>query len=237
MQTESVNYLNQAIENELKNHGAQLIRFVDISHLDERQSRQLPHAIVFVLPLTPEYVRKVFTSPDYVKDRAADNFNFGDDEYVHTEHRAGEIADKLAGFITAKGCKALSQSDGSLLAEGLFNFETKQSILPHKTIALLSGIGWIGKNNLLITPQYGVAQCIGTVLTDAPLETVLHEPLVPRCGNCDICMAVCERNVLKGKAWSPTISRDEIVDVFGCSTCLKCLVHCPWTKKYAKKSR
>ena len=31
----------------IKNQGAELIRFVGISHLDEKQNRQLPNAIVF----------------------------------------------------------------------------------------------------------------------------------------------------------------------------------------------
>ena len=122
--------------------------------------------------------------------------------------------------------------------EGVFNFETKESVLPHKTVAQLSGLGWIGKNNLFITPEYGAAQCLGTVLTDAPLETVPYAPISPKCGNCNICRDICERKVLKGTTWNTAISRDDIIDVYGCSTCLKCLVHCPWTQKYVNfKSR
>ena len=94
--------------------------------------------------------------------------------------------------------KAVSQSDTELLADGVFNFETKESVLPHKTVALLGGLGWIGKNNLLITPEYGAAQCLGTVLTDAPLKTVLHEPLSPKCGNSIPCLNICYRKVPKG---------------------------------------
>ena len=116
----------------------------------------------------------------------------------------------------------------------LFNFEIKESVLPHKTVALLGGLGWIGKNNLLVTPEYGAAQCLGTVLTDAPIEVTLHKLRMPKCGNCSICSDVCEKKVLKGKIWNTGVSRDEIVDVFGCSTCLKCLVHCPWTQKHTK---
>ena len=152
------------------------------------------------------------------------------------KYKAGEIADELAKFITGKGYKAISQSDTGLVADGVFNFETKESILPHKTVALLGGLGWIGKNNLLITPEYGAAQCLGTVLTDAPLETVLHEPLSPKCGNCITCVNICERKVLKGKVWSRSVSRDEIVNIHGCSTCLKCLVHCLRTQTYIKRN-
>lgn len=227
--------LNQEIENELKNKGAELIHFVCISHLGEKQNRQLPNAVVFALPLTTEYVMQVFGTPDYVQARIDDNYNFDDDEYTQTENKAGEIADELAKFLTEKGYKAISQSDAGLVADKVFNFETKESVLPHKTVALLGGLGWIGKNNLLITPEYGAAQCLGTVLTDAPLETVVHEPLLPMCRNCNICAKVCEKKVLKGKLWSSSVPRDEIVDVYGCSTCLKCLVHCPCTQRYANR--
>lgn len=227
-----MNYLNQEIENELANQGAKLVRFVSISHLDKKQNREFPSAIVFALPLTTEYIRKVFNTPNYVQERINDNYNFDDDEYTQTENKAGEIADVLAKFITEKGYKAKSQSDAGLVAEEVFDFERKESVLPHKTVALLGGLGWIGKNNLLITSEYGAAQCLGTILTDAPLDTTLCEPLLPKCGKCNICMKICEKQVLKGKMWSVTVSRDEIVDVYECSTCLKCLVHCPCTHKY-----
>ena len=228
-------YLNQEIENELINQGAELIRFVDISHLSETQNREFPNAVVFALPLTAGYIKEVFDTPDYVQARIDDNYNFDDDEYLITENRSHELADNMAMYITEKGYNAFSQSDACLIAEGKFDESHKQSLLPNKTIALLGGLGWIGKNNLLITPEYGAAQCLGTVLTDAPLDTVLCEPRYPKCGNCITCVNICERKVLKGKTWSRYTSRDEMVDVYGCSTCLKCLVHCQYTRRYCKR--
>lgn len=227
--------LNQEIENELINQGAQLIRFVDISFLSETQNRQFPHAVVFALPLTAGYIKEVCDTPNYVQARIEDNFNFDDDKYLITENKTHELADNIATYITEKGYKAFSQSDESLIAEGKFDEPHKQSLLPNKTIAIFGGLGWIGKNNLLITPEYGAAQCLGTVLTNAPLETVLCEPLYPKCGNCMTCVHICERKVLKGKTWTRYTLRDEIVDVYGCSTCLKCLVHCLYTQRYCKR--
>ncbi len=227
---------NQEIETLLKKQGAKGIHFVSVSHLEDRQTRHLPHAIVFSFPLTAAYIKEVSDTPNYVQARVDDNYNFSDDPYLLTEHKAGEIADQVTAYIHQHGYKALSQSDEALRAEGMFNFETKESLLPHKTIALLSGAGWIGRNNLFITPEYGAAQCLGTVLTDAPLETEYHETLLPRCGNCTLCADICEKNVLKRKTWNRAVPRDKIVDVYGCSTCLKCLIHCPHTQRYMKKN-
>jgi epoxyqueuosine reductase QueG len=226
--------MNRTIENELTARGAKQIRFVDVSHLSREQNRGLPNAVVFALPLTPAYIQEVIDTPDYVAARVADNFRFDDDEYLKTEIRAGKIADELAELLVGKGYRALSQSDDSLLSEGLFDAETHTSILPNKPLAVLGGMGWIGKNNLLITPEYGAAQCLGTVLTDVPLETMRHEIIAPKCGDCTVCVKICERQVLKNRVWTPTMGRDEIVDVYGCSTCLKCLVHCPRTRKLLK---
>ncbi len=229
-----MNYLNHTIETILAARGAKLIRFVDISHLPEKQNRRLPNAVVFALPLTPAYIREVFETPDYVAARIADNYNFDDDEYSLIEIKAGTIADEIAGLLVEKGYQAHSQSDQALIADGMFDDATHTSVLPNKTLALMSGTGWIGKNNLFITPEYGAAQCLGTVLTNAPLETVRHEPLEPKCGHCNVCVDICEKKVLKGRRWTQVTPRDMIVDVYGCSTCLKCLVHCPRAMKYMK---
>ncbi len=221
-------YLNQEIENKLKNMGGDFVSFVNISNLTNEQNRGFPYAILVGIAIHPKFIKDVFNNPDHV--------NILDNKYMQTENKAGKVADELTEFLVNKGHKAISQSDAGLLAEGMFNFETKTSVLPHKTIALLSGLGWIGKNNLFITPQYGAAQCLGTVLTDAPLRAALHEPLLPKCGNCNICSDSCEKRVLKGKTWHMTIAREEIIDVYGCDTCLKCLVHCPVTQAYIKNA-
>ena len=44
-----------------------------------------------------------------------------------------------------------------------------QSIFSHRLAARLAGLGWIGKNCCLVTPQYGPRVRLVTVLTGAPL--------------------------------------------------------------------
>lgn len=220
--------LNQEIEQILKNENVDFVRFVDISMLDVRQNRGLPYAILIGLAINPRFIKMVNDNPEYVPTY--------EDEYVQTENRAGLLTEELAAYLIGKGYKALSQSDNGLLAENAFDFTTKTSVLPHKTIATLSGYGRIGKNNLFITTEYGAAQCLGSVLTNAPLAVMKHEIQLPKCGNCNICRDICPQKALKGNSWNTTVSRDEIVNVYQCVTCLKCLVHCPITQLYVKRA-
>ena len=64
------------------------------------------------------------------------------------------------------------------------------SLFNHKMAATSAGLGWIGKNGLLISTDYGPRLSLATVLTDAPLE-----PDAPMehslCGECMLCMKHC----------------------------------------------
>ena len=44
---------------------------------------------------------------------------------------------------------------------------TKEDIMDY-----LAGLGWIRKRNLLVTPDFGSAICMCSVLTNTPLRTV-----------------------------------------------------------------
>ena len=222
-----MNVLNWEIEQLLRDENADFVHFVDISKLNVRQNRGLPYAILVGLSINPQFIKAVHGNPNYVHTLK--------DEYAQTEQRVGLISDKLTSWLIRKGYRALSQSDNALLAENAFDFTTKTSVLPHKTIAVLSGIGYIGKNNLFITTEYGAAQCLGTVLTNAPLSIVKYNIKSPQCGNCHICKDICPQKVLNGVCWNVNVSRDNIVNVYDCAICLKCLVYCPKTQAYMKR--
>jgi epoxyqueuosine reductase QueG len=62
----------------------------------------------------------------------------------------------------------------------------------HKTVAAIAGLGGIGLNRLLVTPEYGPFIRLGTILTDAFLnaEQSLDENPCDECGACkDACPA------------------------------------------------
>ena len=223
-----MNNINIEIEQQLRNEKVDIIHFVDISMLDRKQNRGLPFAILIGVAINPHFLEMVCNTPDYIHTL--------DDEYAQTESRVGMIADQLAIHLISRGYKALSQSDNGLMAENAFDFDTKTSALPHKTIAVLSGIGYIGKSNLFITEEFGSAQCLGSVLTDAPLTVAKNNIQQPKCNRCTICSNICPQNALHGVCWGTNVSRDEIVDVYNCATCLKCLAYCPRSRAYMKQA-
>jgi len=58
-----------------------------------------------------------------------------------------------------------------------------------KAFAVKSGIGWMGKNSLIISPDAGSWLLLGVILLDTELET--DEPLEDRCGECTGCIDAC----------------------------------------------
>lgn len=228
--------LEKQIEIYLKDLGAGFVRFVDLSHLAPKQNKGLPCAVVFGLVLSPGYIREVADTPDYVARRVENDYDFDDDEYYLNELKTGELSDKLFGFLEEKGFRAHSLSDENQAKQGDYDASLQATPLPHKTIALLAGLGWIGRHNLLVTDKYGSGVNIGAVLTNALLSAHSYEPPFPKCGKCRQCVDVCQPGAIKGILWGKDVARDDIIDVEKCTTCLKCLVFCPWTQAYMKKA-
>jgi epoxyqueuosine reductase len=70
--------------------------------------------------------------------------------------------------------------------------------LGQKPIAVLAGLGWIGKSSLLCTPASGPRVRLGTLFTDAHLEP--DTPFAANhCGECRICQDVCPVGAVTGE--------------------------------------
>lgn len=215
----------QNIERMLKDKGADIVRFVDISGLPHTQTQGFSKAIVFCMALKRDFILAM-----------RDGKQIEHDDFVEKEHAADALADELAEYIRQRGHRAYSQSEESNFQNGNFNPGTKSSKLPHKTIARLAGLGYIGKNNLLIHEEFGCAFSMCTVLTDAPIVTKNYPSVSEKCGFCDICRQVCPDGAILGNEWSENGGREAVVDVFKCTCGLKCMVNCPQTLAYALQS-
>ena len=86
----------------------------------------------------------------------------------------------------------------------------------HKTAATCSGLGWVGKNGLVINRQYGSRLSWATVLTNAPLEA--DQPMrESECGDCDLCVTHCPSGAIKGDHWSIRNPRRKLVAYEKCT--------------------
>jgi epoxyqueuosine reductase len=93
---------------------------------------------------------------------------------------------------------------------------------PHKTAATRAGLGWIGRNCLLITKRHGPWLRLGTVLTDLPVDC--NTPITKHyCGKCRRCVDSCPAGALIGHAWQPDVQREALLDVLKCDE---------WKKKH-----
>ncbi len=116
--------------------------------------------------------------------------------------------------------------------------------LNERTLARLAGLGWLGKNALLISPQTGSCRLLGFLLTEAPLTPVHGGNGEDRCGSCTRCETACPTAALSGGRCLTercisylTIEHQGVIPRhlaaqfngwwFGCDVCQEV---CPWNR-------
>lgn len=110
--------------------------------------------------------------------------------YRQVNYRLDTIAYLLAKEIEAAGYHALP-----FAASQMIDWQRQLGHISHKHTAVAAGLGWIGRNNLLVHPQFGSRLRYNTVLTDMALEP--DAPLDFGCGECSACISSCPAHAIK----------------------------------------
>jgi epoxyqueuosine reductase len=227
--------LNERIRTVLKEQGADLVGFADITDLLAEMTGGLNAAVSIGVRLDPSIVSEIFNGPTQRYYQ----------EYQMVNELIGKLCRQIADLLTCSGGQAKA------IEATTANFDTRTLSMPvqHKTIATRAGLGWIGKSALLVTEEYGSAVRLGSVLTDAEFET--GEPInTSLCGDCHKCVDQCPADAITGSNWSVGTPRESIYDAFACrqtamnlsmqqdinsTICGICINVCPWTQKYISR--
>src|SRR5512142_119241 len=125
-----------------------------------------------------------------------------------------KLQKRAVRFLKARGYRTLAIPPDSDRKKATF-ISRLYSLFNHKMAATSAGLGWIGKNGLLINPAFGPRLSLATVLTDAPLEPdrPVHYSL---CGDCALCLSYCPSQAITGAEWSRSSPFVELVRLDAC---------------------
>lgn len=133
----------------------------------------------------------------------------------------------------------VSQGYQAVIYDGIL----ENDCVPLKPAAVKAGLGWAGKNTLLLNRKYGSFQAIGAIITDADLAEA-YEPEKDHCGSCRACLDSCPSQALaprklnRSKCLSNLLEEDNMPETvteikdnffFECDICQE---SCPWNKQH-----
>ena len=201
-----------------------LYGFADIAY--SPFAREYPSAVVFAVPYGKQLTPSDYTEPDF-------------------EAGIQSAKARLEGILS--GLEALlaeHHTDCYIPPVAQKNETELLAPFSFKYAATRAGLGWYGRNDVLITERYGPRARLSAVLVAAPLE--YGQPIdESRCpDDCMKCVNACPCKALKGMKWHASLWRSELIDYHRCnrmrsafiprmgrkSACGLCLAACPFGK-------
>ena len=179
------------------------------------------------------------------------------ENYFHAETDETRRAPRIAKYARgadyhAVTLRRLHQLASFLRSEGatVAHAWVDDGPVPERELARRAGLGWIGKNAMLIRPGVGSFCFIGTVFTD--LLLAVDEPFTTEhCGSCTRCLDACptgafpEPGVVDATRCISYLTIEHKGPIppellprldgwaFGCDTCNDV---CPWNERFSRES-
>ena len=140
----------------LKSRGAEIVGFASLENI-KNVPKEYPNSILIGIPIEKEALKTIYT----------------DDQSLYVENMKN-VALKLNDIVLEGEEYIKSNMNYNALAMSrervAKDFKNLASKIPHKTTGTRSGLGWIGRCALLISPKYGAALRLSTILTDMPIK-------------------------------------------------------------------
>lgn len=120
---------------------------------------------------------------------------------LEPEEKPGEISGKIARYAIHDDyhgrllpmLEELTRTlDGKTGSRSLAYVDT--GAIPERALARNAGLGWVGKNAMLIHPEEGSWFWLGEVITTAELAP--DSPVADHCGKCRACVDACPTNAI-----------------------------------------
>jgi len=124
---------------------------------------------------------------DSIEDRPTKLYYY---HYRQVNYFLDRLALGVTEFIQNRGFSALPIPSSQTI-----DWENQRGHLSHKEIAQQAGLGWIGRNNLLVNPDFGSRIRLVTVLTDFALPS--DKPIDGSCDDCRACLTICPAGAIK----------------------------------------
>jgi epoxyqueuosine reductase len=231
------------IKSKILNWGADLVGVADIEPLSELRVNppDLLQGFARAVSIAIQLPISVFET---ILDKPTPNYSSA---YKTANLILDQLAYKTAVMLQKKGYHSLP-----IPASQVLDPENWYAAISHKAVARMAGLGWQGKNLLLITPQFGSRVRLVTVLTAAPL--FVDAPVKNRCGSCMLCRDACPAKAIRGiKTTDHYKDRNEALHFSRCvdkltieyaalpgieaSICGICIKVCPFGRKIKKGNR
>lgn len=172
----------------------------DLSRLGDSAPARFPKALVILR--------------SYYPDRPAPPLEDYDEAEFHERNAAAEES-------LLRSCSVV---EGLLDELGIEYFrpsgqdeDTLSACVQSKTAATLAGLGFVGRNAMLVSTRLGPLVGLASILVSRGPEA--GTPVTSsECFDCGLCVAVCPARAITGGIWSPGCGRERLLDAFSCNS-------------------
>jgi epoxyqueuosine reductase QueG len=206
--------------------GADIVGFCALPHSPLPSSPNLSYAVSIGVKLSDAILQTIENAPSFV--------------YFQHYRTANALLDNIAFRLTQAIERAGYNALPVAASQSLGKANPYYGVIPHKSVAVLSGLGFVGKSGLFLSEKYGSKVRLATVLTDMPLQAEM--PVIENgCGSCELCKNACPAGAIFGEIpngkernYDPEkcsrYMKEHFQDIGRGSVCGICIKVCPKNK-------